>query len=191
MAEEDDKLEEELRKRWDPERLSKFLSRHAGKAERLDASARAHYERRLGVDLGNVRIFTGTLAEEITRAHGAEALTVGDTGIILMRGSSHFDPRSAAGKALLAHELTHVAQAKPQAIHRRAVSDAPLATEASEAEAESVEEEVFQEETEGASQGADGERGAAGADPDRKEKLLARVLELYEEDLRLRQLRVG
>src|SRR5262245_45603836 len=133
MTPEEELFQARLSAKWDPEKMSTFLrGSKTSKGQRLDVSTRSRYEQRLGVDLGGVRIFTGSLAEEITKAHSAEALTVGDTGIILMRGSTAFNPFSAAGQALLAHELTHVAQANASSLSRKAVSSAPLATEASE-----------------------------------------------------------
>jgi hypothetical protein len=187
MADEDDKLEEELRKRWDPEQLSRFLKTKTGKAERLDLSTRAKYEKRFGVDLGDVRIFTGTLAEEITAAHNAEALTVGDTGMVLMGGSSRYAKGTAAGEALLAHELTHVAQAKPSQVQRKSVSDAPLATEESEAEAERVEQDV--------AQGAEPEKPIDAekekAHEEKRHRVRDRVMQLLAEDLWISALRSG
>ena len=184
MAADDEKLEEELAKRWDPERLSKFLKMREGKAERLDLTTRQKYEKRFGVDLGDVRIFTGTLAEEITAAHGAEALTVADSNMVLMGGSTKFAKGSAAGEALLAHELTHVAQAKPGMIQRKAVSSAPLATEESEAEAEAQEAQEL-----AAQQGGASDTGVDTAkmqrDAERREKIMKRVIELFEEEVRI------
>src|SRR5262245_10276618 len=110
-------LQKVLEARWDPSKLSRFMrSSETSRGQALDYSQRSRFEAKLGANFSNVRVFTGELAEEITRAHGAEALTVGDSGIILMRNSSKFMPGSAQGTALLAHELTHVAQARPSAI---------------------------------------------------------------------------
>src|SRR5215813_9181127 len=142
------RLEQVLASKWDPGKLSSFLkSSQTSKGQRLDAGHRSRFEKRLGVDLGGVRIYTGTLAEEITKAHGAAALTVGDTGMILMRQSSKHQEGSAAHTALLAHELTHVAQARPDAMARKAASADLADKTASEQEAEHHEAEVLAEET--------------------------------------------
>src|SRR6266571_7547588 len=115
----DSKLQEVLAARWDPTKLSTLMRRQeASKSTRLDYSQRQRFEGRLGVDLGDVRIFTGELADEITRQHNAEALTIGNTGMILMRNSQAFAPGTAAGTSLLAHELTHVAQGQSNAVAR-------------------------------------------------------------------------
>jgi Domain of unknown function (DUF4157) len=56
-------LAEDIARRWDPDRLMQLVAARAGKGEALDHSLRARYEKKLGVDLGHVRIYTGTFAE--------------------------------------------------------------------------------------------------------------------------------
>lgn len=147
-------LTDELARKYDPERLLKMVSRRAGKGTTLDHDIRAKYEKRFGVDLGHVRIYTGEFAEEFNRQRSAYAVTIGSTGMILMGGSPNKSMGTNAGQALLAHELTHVAQAK-RGLHRAAHEGAmPLATESHEAEAEAVEADV-----------ARGGDGAASAEP--------------------------
>ncbi len=135
-----DDLNDELAKKYDPERLLKMVSKRAGRGQSLDHSLRNKYEKRFGVDLGHVRIYTGEFAEEFNRQRGAYAVTIGSTGMILMGGSTDRTMGSAAGQALLAHELTHVAQAK-RGLHFK--SAMPLATEEHEQEAEAVEAEAL------------------------------------------------
>ena len=77
--------------------------------------------RRFGVDLGHVRIMTGNFAEEFTKQRSAYAVTVGGTGMILMGGSGDKGMHTRAGQALLAHELTHVAQQRDVYARRRGV----------------------------------------------------------------------
>jgi hypothetical protein len=124
--------------------MLRMISRRAGKGERLDHSIRAKYERRFGVDLGHVRIYTGEFAEEFNRQRGAYAVTIGSTGMILMGGSPDKSMGSTSGQALLAHELTHVAQAH-KGLHRKSSFSGgmPFAEE-HEAEAEAVEHSVAQ-----------------------------------------------
>ena len=69
-------------------------------------------ERRLGGRFGDVRVFRGPFAEAVTKAHRADAVTIANTGMILVREGPRSDPKTALGKALLAHELTHVSQAQ-------------------------------------------------------------------------------
>jgi hypothetical protein len=64
-------------------------------------------ERRLGHDLSSVRMHTGAAAEASARAMGADAYTVGEN--IVMRGHA-YQPNTAAGRRMLAHELVHVIQ---------------------------------------------------------------------------------
>jgi hypothetical protein len=71
----------------------------------LDASSRAHFETRFGIDLGGVRVHPETRAA--TEAVDAKAFTVGQE-IIFAPGQ--YSPQTQAGRWLLAHELTHVVQ---------------------------------------------------------------------------------
>lgn len=105
-------LTDEIVQKYAPERLLSIVAKKAGRGEALDASLRAKYEKKLGVDLGHVRIFSGEFAEEFNRKRDAYAVTVGGTGMVLMGGSPDMHKSTARGEALLAHELTHVAQAK-------------------------------------------------------------------------------
>ena len=139
-----DQLTDELARKYDPERLLRMISKRAGKGESLDHSICAKYEKRFGVDLGHVRIYTGEFAEEFNRQRSAYAVTIGSTGMILMGGSPEKSMGSRAGQALLAHELTHVAQAQ-QGLHRKGTfSGAMEFTHEDEAAAEEVEHEEMQ-----------------------------------------------
>ncbi len=183
---EQEGLSEEIAKRWDPERLLRLVAHRAGKGERLDEVTRAKFEGRLGADLGNVRIYSGEFAEEITRAHSAEAVTVGSTGMILMRGLPERSMAGSAGDSLLAHELTHVAQAQG-GVHRLAAqgSAAPLATEEHEAEAEEHEAAESSGARQASSQ-TEGER-----EEDLKDKVRKRVMEMFAADERVLLVRSG
>jgi hypothetical protein len=76
--------------------------------QRLDVATRGRMEALLGVDLGDVRIHTGDAAQQVAESAGARAFTLNDRDIYFAR--EQFTPSSAEGKALLAHELTHVAE---------------------------------------------------------------------------------
>jgi hypothetical protein len=175
-----DQLTDELAKKYDPERLLRMVSRRAGKGERLEHSIREKYEKRFGVDLGHVRIYTGEFAEEFNRQRSAYAVTVGSTGMILMGGSPEKSMGSAAGQALLAHELTHVAQAH-QGLHRKSSFSGgmPFAEE-HEAEAEAVEHSV--EQSGGSHDNASGHAAAAQAGAQQASKeAMARAVEKIKE----------
>ncbi len=73
----------------------------------LDGRTRAAMEPRFGRDFSQVRVHTGPRAAESARAVNALAYTVGDH---IAFGQGRYQPASAAGQRLLAHELTHVAQ---------------------------------------------------------------------------------
>ncbi len=73
----------------------------------LDAATRAFFEPRFGHHFSDVRIHTGTAAAESARSVSAHAYTVGQR---IVFGAGSFHPDTAAGRRLLAHELTHVVQ---------------------------------------------------------------------------------
>jgi uncharacterized membrane protein YgcG len=73
----------------------------------LDGTTRAFFEPRFGRDFSGVRIHTGLIAEESARAVDALAYTVG-SHIAFVGGQ--YDPHSAEGGRLLAHELAHTLQ---------------------------------------------------------------------------------
>ena len=79
----------------------------AGGGLPLDTATRAFFEPRFGHDFGAVRVHTDDRASKSAEALGAMAFT--NSGHISFR-AGQYDPRSANGKLLLAHELTHVVQ---------------------------------------------------------------------------------
>lgn len=180
-------LSHEIAKRWDPDRLTKAIQKRGGGGQALDHTTRARFEKRLGVDLGDVRVYGGEFAEQVTKHHKAEAVTIGGTGMILMGGTADRSPVTASGQALLGHELTHVAQSARGMFRSAPGEAAPLATEAHEAEAEAVEAEIL------AGSKASGKRGES---PEQKaaemmEKITARVAELLYDEERVHSLRNG
>ena len=178
-------LSEEIARRWDPERLLKMVSARAGRGERLDEATRQKFERRLGVDLSGVRVYTGEFAEEVTRAHTAEAVTIGNTGMILMSGTPERSMGTTAGQALLAHELTHVAQAQ-QGMFRSAPGEAvPEFAQEHEDEAAEAEAAEHHEASGGGAAAAAGGPGEAQEDEDEKhQKILERVLDMFTDQMR-------
>ena len=73
----------------------------------LDRDTREYMETRFGHDFGQVRIHADAGAAASSDAMGASAYTVG-RHIVL--GAGQYDPESASGKRLLAHELAHTIQ---------------------------------------------------------------------------------
>jgi hypothetical protein len=78
-----------------------------GGGEPLAPAVRAFFEPRLGCDLGRVRVHTDRAADLTARSLGASAFTVG--GRVAFR-AGRYEPGTAAGRRLLAHELAHTAR---------------------------------------------------------------------------------
>ncbi|MEH2236634.1 eCIS core domain-containing protein [Nostoc sp.] len=76
----------------------------------LDPETRAFMEPRFGQDFSHVRIHTGNRADESARAVYAKAYTLGNH-IVFAHGQ--YQPHTASGQHLLAHELTHTLQQSP------------------------------------------------------------------------------
>lgn len=190
-----DQLTDELAKKYDPERLLRILAKRAGKGESLEHSVRNRYEKKFGVDLGHVRIYSGEFAEEFNRQKGSYAVTVGGTGAILMGGSP--EKTGAAGQALLAHELTHVAQQQRGlggGLHRKAIQEMPFAEE-HEKEADAVEHaEHAEAQGQGTAQAQEAAASAAHAASNMKEqleKIKQRVLDMMADATRSQLMRNG
>jgi hypothetical protein len=73
----------------------------------LPSSVRGWFEPRLGVGLGGVRVHTGPSADASARGLNARAYTVADR---IAFATGEYRPHEPRGRALLAHELAHVAQ---------------------------------------------------------------------------------
>lgn len=81
---------------------------NSGGGSPLAPEVRTDMEARFGgQDFGDVRVHTDGAAHEAARSVNAQAYTVG-SNIVFQRDS--YDPGSAAGQHMLAHELTHVVQ---------------------------------------------------------------------------------
>jgi hypothetical protein len=75
--------------------------------EPLDSETRAFMEPRFAYDFSQIRVHTNDKASESAKAVNALAYTVGSH---IVFGSRQYNPTSAAGKSLIAHELTHTIQ---------------------------------------------------------------------------------
>ena len=80
-------------------------ARSGGQA--LDSTARGQMESAFGVDFGGVRVHTGAESHTLNRGLRARAFT---TGQDIFFAQGEYNPGSSSGKALIAHELTHVVQ---------------------------------------------------------------------------------
>lgn len=78
-----------------------------GGGQPLASPVRRFFEPRLGHDLSQVRVHTGVDACKLADSVSARAFTVGRDVVF---GAGQYQPASAGGRWLLAHELTHVLQ---------------------------------------------------------------------------------
>jgi hypothetical protein len=99
-------LSDELVPRWFE--LSIELQQRLGSGAPLEAATRVAFERRLGVDLGSVRVHATPLAGLIAERVGARAFSVARR---VFAPPARLEPSSSDTGALLGHELTHVAHA--------------------------------------------------------------------------------
>jgi hypothetical protein len=79
----------------------------AAPGQPLDTATRALMETRFGHDFSGVRVHSDAKSAASARAVNAQAYTVGTH---LAFAESHYQPATAAGRRLIAHELTHVVQ---------------------------------------------------------------------------------
>lgn len=87
--------------------VAAVLSGLRGAGQPLPASTRAQLEPRFGADFSQVRVHTGEAGARAAQALRARAFTSGNDIIF---GKGEYAPQSQQGRALLAHELTHVIQ---------------------------------------------------------------------------------
>lgn len=78
-----------------------------GGGRRLSPAVAEAMGRRLGADLGRVRVHTDGRADRLAESLNAQAFTTG-ADVFFRRGG--YAPSTSAGRRVLAHELTHVVQ---------------------------------------------------------------------------------
>jgi hypothetical protein len=78
-----------------------------GSGQALDGTIGTKLGAALGADFGEVRVHADAEADALNRSLGAQAFTVG-SDVFFSQGA--YDPGTASGQRLLAHELTHVVQ---------------------------------------------------------------------------------
>ncbi|HEX3477081.1 MAG TPA: DUF4157 domain-containing protein, partial [Kofleriaceae bacterium] len=74
------------------------------------------FESSLGADLSGVRVHTGGESQAAAASVGARAYTVGQN---IHFAEGQYDPSSAAGQHLIAHEVAHTVQQRGGATHRQ------------------------------------------------------------------------
>jgi len=83
------------------------VQQRKGSGSELPGDARQNLEGHFGADLSGVRVHTDNESATLNRELNAQAFTVG-SDIFMAEGK--YNPGSAEGQGLLAHELTHVGQ---------------------------------------------------------------------------------
>lgn len=83
------------------------LDSSKGGGKSLDDSTKSEMESKMGADFSSVKIHTGSEANEMNKSVNAKALTNGPD---IYFGEGEYEPESADGKNLLAHELVHTVQ---------------------------------------------------------------------------------
>jgi Domain of unknown function (DUF4157) len=95
--------------------VSSYLEQSAGKGNQLPAKTLKEMNAGFGVDFSKVRIHNDQEANAANQKLQAQAFTHGND-VYFNQGK--FDPETAAGKFLLAHELTHVVQQNKGAMQK-------------------------------------------------------------------------
>lgn len=117
---------------WVIPRVKNYLANHPeprenqvdipeGGGAALPKSIQRKMEKRLGTDLGDVRVHDGGASAKASDQLNAKAFTKGTD---VHFASGQLDPSSQEGEKLLAHELTHVAQNKAGGVQRQAEEEA-------------------------------------------------------------------
>jgi hypothetical protein len=101
--------------------VARRVQRSSGGGQPLDDGIRTQMQHGFGADFSGVRIHTDASSAELSRSLNARAFT---TGSDIFFGAGQYQPTSAGGQQLLAHELTHTLQQGSARVQR---SSAPAA----------------------------------------------------------------
>lgn len=91
-----------------------YLDHSPSHGKPLPQPLRTSMEARLGADFQDVRVYTGDAAASMNRQLNAKAFT---TGQHIYFGEGRYHPDSREGQRLLAHELVHTLQQRPEQDH--------------------------------------------------------------------------
>lgn len=89
-----------------------------GSGNSMDMPTMSFMESRFGADFSGVRVHTGADAVQLSAELNAQAFTVGND---IYFNEGKYNPGSAAGRHLLAHELTHTIQQGGSGINRKMI----------------------------------------------------------------------
>ena len=124
-----------------PDADERMASAGASTGAPLPQALRSQFEGGLGVDLGDVRVHTGSESAAAAQSMSARAFAVGND---VHFGRGEFAPDTRAGQQLLAHEVVHTVQQRgagpaPAAQHKLEVS---TPGDAAEVEADALAESL-------------------------------------------------
>lgn len=108
-------------------KLSSSIQSTRGGGSPLPRSVSSEMGSKIGADFSNVKVHTGSYAQNFNKGLGARAFTVGKD---IYFNSGEYNPHSNNGKSLLAHELTHTVQ--QGAVARRETNNAAPVTQEKE-----------------------------------------------------------
>lgn len=92
-----------------PPEIETQISSEKGGGQSLPGPTQSFFGSKFGTDFVNVRVHTGSAANQLNKQLDSRAFTTGNH-IFFREGE--YNPDTSAGKRLLAHELTHVVQQK-------------------------------------------------------------------------------
>jgi Domain of unknown function (DUF4157) len=113
--------------------LSERIAAAGAEGRALPDAQRDFFEPRFGHRFDGVRVHSGSAAAAASSAAGAQAFTFGRN---IYFGEGQYRPDSSTGRELLAHELAHTLQDRPNVVARRALNttfDLPESDPAAEA----------------------------------------------------------
>jgi hypothetical protein len=125
-----------LQQSFGNQHVQRMLSESAAnRSFELDPQSRATMEPAFGADFSEVRLHTGEEAIQLADSHQAHAVTRGND---IYFGSGEFDPTSAGGREVLAHELAHISQQQVSREDSRSLSSGASIESEARAAARSV-----------------------------------------------------
>jgi hypothetical protein len=134
----------------DMDAVERSIDQARGGGHGMDHGTRTRMESGFGADFSGVRIHTDNRADALSQSLSARAFTTG--GDVFFR-QGEYNPGTSGGRALLAHELTHVVQQNGDGLQRKMTVSEP--GDAHEVEADRVAEVIMQQEhTQGTAQRA-------------------------------------
>lgn len=92
------------------------MSAAKSEGQTMNRQERAYFEPRFGANFSGVRIHSGSKSGQLARSINAQAFTHGSD---IYFGAGKYNPHSAKGRHLMAHELTHTIQQSGTDISRK------------------------------------------------------------------------